>query len=213
MGAELLGNLLILGAGGHGSVVADTASAMRRFGKIAFLDDKRNDSLIAGRFPIIGTFSEAEDYLGEYNLAFVAVGDNRLRMQLILSMQKNGFLIPNIVHPQSYLGVDVKCEQGTAIFACAVVNVGSRIGAGVIINTGATIDHNCHIGNGVHISPGAHLAGDVIVGDLSWMGTGSIVIPGISIGSESMVGAGAVVIRSVMDKETVVGNPARVLKK
>ena len=53
--------LLILGAGGHGRVVADVAASMGFFSNIAFLDDGMPH--VKPAFPIIGKIDDAANYL------------------------------------------------------------------------------------------------------------------------------------------------------
>ena len=58
------------------------------------------------------------------------------------------------------------------ISAGACVITGTELGAGIIVNTGATIDHDCKIGHCAQIAPGAHLGGNVIVGEYALIGIG-----------------------------------------
>ena len=98
------------------------------------------------------------------------------------------------------------------MFAQAVVQPGSRLGEGCIVNTAATVDHDCTLGAFVHISPGAHLAGGTQVGEDSWIGIGACTRQQVRIGSGVTVGAGAAVVGDVADGLTVAGVPARVLR-
>jgi sugar O-acyltransferase (sialic acid O-acetyltransferase NeuD family) len=93
--------------------------------------------------------------------------------------------------------------------ANAVINCGSKIGKGVIINTAATVDHDNIIGDYVHISPGSHLAGTVTVSEGTWIGIGATVINNLEITHDCMIGAGAVVVRSLIEPGTYAGVPAR----
>ncbi|HIC96179.1 TPA: transferase, partial [Candidatus Bipolaricaulota bacterium] len=86
-------------------------------------------------------------------------------------------------------------------------------GENVIINTGATIDHDCVIEDYVHISPGVHLAGNVKLGELSHIGIGASAVQRVKIGKGVIIGAGAVVIDDIPDHVTAVGVPARVIKR
>jgi len=97
--------------------------------------------------------------------------------------------------------------------AGTVINAASVIEDLVIVNTGATIDHDCRIGCGVHIAPQCALAGNVTVGEGAFLGTGAKAIPGVQIGRRATVGAGAVVIRNIPDGAVAVGVPARVIKQ
>jgi len=208
-----MSNLLVIGAGGHGRVVADAAFAGGQYGSIAFLDDRFEECKSALGKPVMGPISAASIYLTEFSDAVVAIGDNVLRLELIKKLLLLGFNLPAIIHPKAYIGMDVNLGSGAVVLANAVVNTGSILGDGVIINTGATVDHDNVIGDGVHISPGAHLAGEVSVGECSWIGTGAAIIVQVKVGVHSIIGAGAVVIRNVPDRVTLVGVPGHILRR
>lgn len=196
--------LLIIGASGHGRVVADIAKKMNKWEDIAFLDDDKNI-----QFPIvIGTTKDAFLYINNYDI-FVAIGNNKTREKLQEQLKNAGANIPILIHPSAIIGEMVKVGIGTALMAGAVVNCCSTIGEGCIINTGAIIDHDNMVDDYVHISPGVCLAGTVKVGRGSWLGIGSIVSNNVNIISDSKIGAGAVVVRDITEPGTYVGVPVR----
>jgi acetyltransferase-like isoleucine patch superfamily enzyme len=53
----------------------------------------------------------------------------------------------------------------------------------------------------------------VILEDDCWIGAGAIILPGVKIGKMAIVGAGAVVTKDVPDNTTVVGIPAKAVRK
>lgn len=205
--------LLIIGAGGHGKVVADTAMTMNYWDKIAFMDDLYPQIKSLLYFPVLGTIDECLFFQGEYQDLVVAVGDNELRIELIQRFIDCGFRFPVIIHPTAFVSTFSELGKGTVIFAQAAVNAGTVVGIGGIINTGATVDHDCLLGCGVHVSPGVHIAGQVNVGDYTWLGIGSSIIQRCSIGHNVMVGAGAVIIEDVPSNVTVVGVPGKIIYK
>ena len=83
----------------------------------------------------------------------------------------------------------------------------------MIVNTRASVDHGCQIGAFAHVAPGVALAGDVNVGEGAFIGIGAAVVPGRSIGAWATVGAGASVVRDVAAGTTVVGVPARPMRR
>lgn len=87
------------------------------------------------------------------------------------------------------------------------------IGEHVIVNTGATIDHDCIVADYAHLAPGVHLAGSVHVGEGAFLGIGSVVSPGVKIGRWSTLGAGAVAIHDLADGVVAAGVPAIALKR
>lgn len=204
--------LLIIGAGGHGKVVADTAYETGQWEKIAFLDDRYLELKSLLRWPILGSIAQAPLFISEYSEAIVAIGNNSLRFELLQYFKELGFGLATILHPTAFVSQFAKIGTGSVVFAQAAINAGAQIGSASIVNTGAAIEHDCFIGNGVHISPGVHLAGEVKVGNYSWIGIGASVVQQISIGENVIVGAGAAIIASIPENTTVVGVPGRIIK-
>jgi sugar O-acyltransferase (sialic acid O-acetyltransferase NeuD family) len=199
--------LLILGAGGHGKVLADIALRMNSWQSIAFLDDNINSKYSMG-IEVIGKLADAINYLEDYDF-FVGIGNNQIRERLHVWLDHQGASITLLIHPKSVIGSQVDMNVGTAIMAQVAINCCTKIGKGVIVNTGATIDHDNVIEDYVHISPGAHLAGNVRIKKGTNLGIGSIVSNNINITSECIIGAGAVVVKDITEVGTYVGIPAR----
>jgi acetyltransferase EpsM len=204
--------IIILGAGGHGQVVADILLAMKRTGRgrtiVGFLDD---DSTLWRRqflgIPVLGALCDLPAI--DHELVVVAVGDNGRRRQIghDLAAQRRRFL--TAVHPAAVLGGRVQVGTGTVICAGVVVNTAAKIGDGVILNTGAIVEHHCTIGDFSHVAPGARLGGEVTIGETCLIGMGATVLPGIEVGHGAIVGAGATVTQNVKEGSTVIGTPAR----
>lgn len=201
--------LLVLGAGGHGKVVADAARASGGWDEIAFLDDRYPGLTMVGSWPVVGRFEDASAFVSQYPDAALGIGDNGFRAELFQALRSQGFALPAIVHPAAAISLDAKVGSGVVVFAQAVVNIGAVLEDAVIINSAAVVEHDCQVGGACHISPGAVLAGGVQVGGLSWIGMGAVVRQGLRIGSQVRVGAGAAVVTNIVDGDTVVGVPAR----
>ena len=204
--------IVIVGAGGHGQVVADIFRAQRADDAgtppTAFVDDDpaRQGMTLAGS-AVIGRLGDLRSIA--HDGAVVAIGDNRARARVFEALAAAGETFALAVHPRSVLSQDVVVGAGTMVCAGAIVNTGSSIGSNVIINTGATVDHHSVLGDHVHIAPGVHMGGEVRVGEGALIGIGATVLPRVSIGAWSTVGAGAVVTGDVPARATVVGVPAR----
>ena len=200
--------LAILGASGHGKVVADTAEICG-WGEVSFFDDAWPDKNMNGQWRIVGNTETLLQSLDQFEGVVVAIGNNGIRKQKMdMLIQENAVLV-SIIHPTAVISRYVSIGEGSVVFANVVVNVGAKVGGGVILNTACSVDHDCKLGDAVHISPGAHIAGDVWIGEASWVGIGASVRQGIHIGELVVVGAGACVISDIIDEATVVGVPAK----
>lgn len=213
MSSSKKNNLIILGAGGHGRVVADTAEASGQWEEIAFLDDRYPALQSSGNWPVVGKIADAQKIHEKFTAGAVGIGDNQTRLKFLKQLSEIGYSLPTIIHPSAVISRHSTIKEGTVLFAQSVVNIGAILGVGCIVNTGAKIDHDCLIGNGVHLSPGAYLAGAVNIGDCSWIGIGASVKQEIVIGKNVMVGAGAAVVNNLPEGITAVGVPAKILEK
>lgn len=199
--------ILIIGASGHGKVVADIAKK-NGYEKIYFLDD--NPSLSeCGGYPVLGNSSKYLDFDCDI---FVAIGNTGIRKHIQENVEKEGKSIATLIHPNAVIGENVRIGAGTVVMAGAVINPCAVIGKGCIINTCASVDHDCILEDYVHVSVGAHLAGTVHVGASTWIGVGAVVSNNINVTAGCMIGAGAVVVREIENKGTYVGVPAKCLK-
>jgi sugar O-acyltransferase (sialic acid O-acetyltransferase NeuD family) len=203
-----LNGLLIIGAGGHGKVVADTALLLG-WDTVAFLDDRVATLRSPLGLPIVGTVGDLRAQGAAFSCAIVAIGDAKLRLELTDRCRRSGLEVVSIVHPMAFVSKFASVGSGSVAFAQSAINADVKVGTACIVNTGATIDHDCIIGDGVHICPGAHLAGNVRVGNRSWIGIAATIRQGTTIGCDATVGAGAVVVANVADGATVVGVPAK----
>lgn len=194
-----MNRLLIIGASGHGKVVADIA-IKNGYEDILFFDDDESIRDCAG-FPVVGKTSEAIKLDGD---KIVAIGNARIREKMLGSIQS-----VKLIHPSAIVSRRVEIGEGTVVMAGAVINSDTVIGKGCIVNTGASIDHDCAIGDYSHISVGSHVAGTCIIGSRAWIGAGATVSNNVCIYDDAMIGAGAVVVKDITDSGTYIGCPAK----
>ena len=204
-------DLIIIGASGHGKVVAEIAELTGQYNHIYFMDDFSEKKTFHG-YKNLGSAKRIVQHKDEADF-FVAIGDNSVRRDKLDALIKEDYNMATIIHPNAVISKSVHIGQGTVLMAGVIVNASSKIGRGCIINTKASIDHDCILKDYTHLSPGVTLAGSVIIGKQTWLGANSTATNNIKIASHCVIGAASLILNDIEDKGTYVGVPARRIKK
>jgi sugar O-acyltransferase (sialic acid O-acetyltransferase NeuD family) len=203
--------VVVLGAGGHGRVCAETAVAagfeVRAFCDAALETGSSVNGIEVFEADTVARMSETFDS-SDVGIV-VAIGDNDTRMKLLGEAESLGYALPVIVHPSAVMSPSAEIGPGTVVIANSVVNANARIGKGCILNTACSIDHDNVLEDGVQICPGVRSAGTVTFGEKAFIGTGAILVPGVRIGRDAHVAAGALVISDVADNQKIGRFPSR----
>ena len=196
---------ILMGAGGHASVVASSIEAMD--GTLVCVFD--SDESIAS---MDGLENKGRYRSTEFPSAklILAIGDNNIRKRLVPKI-KHAF--GTVIHPSAIVDRLVSIGAGSQVLHGAIINRRTNLGKHCIVNTKASIDHDCTISDFVHIAPGATICGGVQIGECSLVGAGVTVLPNVQIGKNVIVGAGAVVTSSLPDNITCVGIPGKIIKQ
>lgn len=199
--------LYVFGSGGHGKVVTESAIYSGLTIESIIDDNPKGDHFES--IPVIHSATLNDNFSNK--AVFIAIGNNIIRKKISLRFSNYDFF--TIVHKNAFVSTSAVLGVGSVVMLQAIISSGVIIGEHVIVNTAAVIEHECAIDDFVHISPNATLLGNVSVGLGSHIGAGAIVIPGIKIGKWCTIGAGTVIIKDVPDGCTIVGNPAKIIKK
>ncbi len=200
-------SLLILGAGGHGRVVADAALAAGSWTRVSATDRdpaRCNGELLPGVTLLANAPIHAE------RAVHVAIGDAGARAREVSGLPAGA--LASVIHPKASVSPHAFIAPGCFIAAQAVVAPGARLGISVIVNHGAVVDHDVSVGEFSHIAPMAVLGGGVEVGRRVLVGSGAGILPGLRIGDDVVIGAGAMVVEDLPEAGVYAGVPVRRLK-
>ena len=140
--------LLIIGAGGFGQMIQETAGLLG-YDEAVFLDDasKHKD--------VVGKCCDYKNFLEDYDTAVAALGDNGQRLYWTERLMEAGYQVPAIIHPSAVVSPSAVIGAGSFIMQRAVVNTHTVIEHGVLVNSGAVVDHDSHVARGAHIGLGS----------------------------------------------------------
>ena len=201
-----MNRLIIIGAGGHGKVIADNAYK-NGYTEICFVDDNQTGDCMG--FPIIGVSADIDELNDGKTDFVIGIGNNGVRKAV---SEKHDVNWITLIHPSANIAFNAQIGKGTVVMAGAVINASAIVGDHCIINTGAVVEQDNLIENFVHISPKAALGGTVRIGECTHIGIGAVVKNNVEICDRTVIGAGAVVVKNKAQEGTYVGVPARKIK-
>ena len=206
--------IVVVGGGGHGSVVLDALLLSKEFEPVGVTD--ANPELRGHELLGIEVFGDdgvlAELRSRGVTAAALGLGDNARRRALYERLRELDLVFPPVIHPSAAVSSHAEIQQAAVVMPMAAVNAGTIVGTGAVVNTRAAVDHDCRLGDFSQVAPGASLGGHVSVGEEALVGIGASVLPGTTIGPRAVVGAGAVVLTDIPGEQVWVGNPARRLR-
>lgn len=182
----------------------------KHYNIIGFFDDEKfEEESSFMEYPIVGNKNNIGKYSNYYFVNNVASSFHaRKKVAEIIGNNK----LTNIIHPKIDLRY-VSVGEGVIIHEGVLLGTNIQIGNNVVIRWAANITHDNHLGDFTFIGPNSTLCGYVTTDYGSYIGASSVIKQGINLGTESVVGLGAVVVKDVDPFSTVVGNPAREIRK
>jgi sugar O-acyltransferase (sialic acid O-acetyltransferase NeuD family) len=205
--------IIIVGAGSHGTVVADILQRAHEAGSdavpIGFVDDTPHllGTAVLG-LDVLAPIASLGDIV--HDAVIVAVGDNHARRAVTERLLAAGERLATGIHPRACIAPSASIGEGSVICAGAVISPRVATGRGVIINTNASVDHHSVVEDFAHVSAGATVGGWTRIGADALIAVGASVISGMTVGARTVIGSGAVVVVHIPADVVAFGVPARI---
>jgi sugar O-acyltransferase (sialic acid O-acetyltransferase NeuD family) len=200
---------VIIGGGGHASVLVDILRAQGREILAVVCPD---DISIRNVFTGIHHLKNDDDVLSfapDDVLLVNGIGmlpKSTLKRKLNQYYISHGYQFETVIADSAQVSLYANIEAGAQIFAGVIIQTGAHVGAHSVINSGAIIEHDCNIGNYNHIAPRATLCGQVTTQEDAYIGAGAVVLQNIQLGLSSIIGAGTLVTKNVSDNILIFDN-------
>lgn len=162
-----------------------------------------------------------QSFLGELaseKYVQIAIANSRVREKIAQRLEADGIQLWSISADNVILMDNIQIAEGSALSPFVTITSNIKIGKCFHANLYSYVEHDCVIGDFVTFAPGVKCNGNIHIQDHAYIGAGAMIKQGtpnqpLVIGRGAIVGMGAVVTKSVPAGVTVVGNPARILKK
>lgn len=207
--------LVLIGGGGHASVLLDILLKQKR--KVIAVVSPNNvlqRNIFSGlrhlkRDSDINAFGIDEILL--VNGIGLTPGSD-LRRKITESYKKLGFKFDTVIADSAEISKYAEIGEGAQILHNSTIQAGVEVGMQCIINSCALVEHDCRIEDFCHVAPNSTLCGQVSIAKDCFIGAGAVVVPSINIGRYAVIGAGVVVNRDV-EGATIIYPPSPTSKK
>lgn len=207
---------VIFGAGGFGrevKMLLDQINLTKNeFNFIGYYDDGIEKGTQINNHQVLGNLVELSKIEDEINV-IIAIASPEIKIKIVSALNKSNFKFPTIIHPNVLIGSEsVKIGKGSIICAGCIVTCNIEIDDFVILNLCCTVGHDTIIKSYCSFMPSVNISGEVLINENVYVGTGAKIINQLEVGKNTIVGAGAVVSKSLPEKCTAVGIPAKPIK-
>lgn len=163
-------NVLIIGCGRHGRIVAEAVARAGVMRVTGFADDDpgKAGTSIDG-VAVVGPWRQAEGVA-----CVVAIGNNATRQKIFAELRAAGRRLVTVISPGAQVSPGASIGVGSVVLAGAVIQAGATLGMNVLVNAGAVVDHDAEVGDHAHVGLNATVAsfGKVAAGE--WLAPGAV---------------------------------------
>ena len=209
-------DLIIIGAGGSGRLVAETVQEMPdEWNLLGYLDDNpaKQGKEING-VSVIGKTDAVSKYPAAYFMIKLGNPKNRFfKKEFTENLKIERERFATIIHPEARVSRYATVGQGTVIMPRATVQVNVKIGDHVTVNGHAYIGHDAQLGDHVAVATSAAVGGRVKIEEGAFIGINSSIREDIVVGQWSVIGINAAVVKNVPPHEIWAGVPAKSIRK
>lgn len=213
-------DIVVYGAGGLGREVLrivedvnETRTPAEKMQILGFIDDGVPDGTLLEGYPVLGGQARLQAWRTPLDVVF-GIASPTIKRNLYSVLSANPSLAyPSVCHPLSYVARGSILSQGVVMAQFSMISLNVTLARFVFLNTGAEIGHDSIVGQYVSIMPTVNISGNVTIDDGVFIGVKATILQGLSVGEDATIGAASLVYSDVPAGCTVLGNPARIVKR
>lgn len=192
--------LILIGGGGHASVLADILLGQGREIVAVISPDALSSRAVFAGLAHLAQDEEVKRFSPDSVYLVNGIGmlpRSMLRQRVNQQFLELGYQFETVIASDAHVSRFATIHSGAQILSGARVQTGAVIGEHTIVNSGALVEHDCQIGTYNHIAPRATLCGEVFTHEAVYIGANATVIQGLALEAQSTVGAGAILTQSL----------------
>ncbi|SUO97911.1 NeuD/PglB/VioB family sugar acetyltransferase [Suttonella indologenes] len=185
--------------------------------ELCFIDDSLSEEAKINGYRAMNYEAFKQQEYAE-KAVLIAIASGQIREKICNKLTADDIKLWSVISQSAVIMDSVSVEEDCAISPFVTLGSNVQIGKSFHANLYSYVEHDCVIGDYVTFAPSVKCNGNVHIGNHTYVGAGAMIKQGtpdkpLKIGKNVVIGMGAVVINDIPDDVTVVGNPARILKK
>lgn len=204
--------LIIIGAGSVGGFISYNIEEFKEFEILGFLDDdpSKHGKIVYG-YKVLGNIDNIDEYISNEKVyVVIGIANPFDKEKIAVKLLDKRVEFPNLISSNVWMSSEVKIGKGVILYPGVSINYGTVIKDFVIINMNCAVGHNCIINDYSTLAPGVNLGGHTFIGSTSEIGIGVSTRQGITIGNKSIIGGQSMVVKDVKEGVKVKGVPASI---
>lgn len=206
--------LIIIGAGNVGGYLAYNISDFPEFEIIGFLDDdvSKHGKEYYG-YKVLNDIDHIQEFI-LYEPIYIAlcIHSPKIKRNILERVKNLNVLFPNFISPRAWVSHGVKIGAGVILYPGVSINYECELGDFIIMNMNCAIGHNVKIESFCSLAPGVNLGGFTYIEEGVDFGIGACTKQNIKVGSFSIVGGQCMLIKNVSPSMIVAGVPGKSLR-
>lgn len=185
--------------------------------ELCFIDDSLSEEAKINGYRAMNYEAFKQQEYAE-KAVLIAIASGQIREKICNKLTADDIKLWSVISQSAVIMDSVSVEEDCAISPFVTLGSNVQIGKSFHANLYSYVEHDCVIGDYVTFAPSVKCNGNVHIGNHTYVGAGAMIKQGtpdkpLKIGKNVVIGMGAVVINDIPDDVTVVGNPARILKR